>query len=147
MIEKPLLYMLSLMVPELVWDWHYCSYCICVYFGLFCTLVSFHGLLFSVLSILLRKFVWLNDKVLTLLCFFLIMRMEISWFLREIFSSSTRAFQQPNSCFTFSLKHMFQSYHGISIIHFCVSTSQACCQIFAGCFGVASLGFFLGWLH
>ncbi len=31
------------------------------------------------------KFLWLNEEVLTLLCFFLIVRMEISWFLWQIF--------------------------------------------------------------
>jgi hypothetical protein len=39
----------------------------------------FYGPLFSVLSILLWKFLWLNEEVLTWLCFFLIVRMEISY--------------------------------------------------------------------
>jgi hypothetical protein len=37
------------------------------------------------LFILLWKFLRLNEEVLTLLCFFLIVRIEISWFLWEIF--------------------------------------------------------------
>ncbi len=40
----------------------------------------------SVLSILLCKFWRLNEEMLTLLCLFLILRMEISWFLWEVFS-------------------------------------------------------------
>jgi hypothetical protein len=41
-------------------------------------LVFVHGPLFSVLSFLLRKFLWLNKEVLSLLCFFLIVGMEFS---------------------------------------------------------------------
>lgn len=47
-------------------------------------LVFVHGPLFSVLSFLLQKFLWLNEEVLSLLCF-LIVGMEFSWFLWEIF--------------------------------------------------------------
>jgi len=37
-VDKSLSYILLLMVPEQVWDWHYCSYCcFCFFvFGLFC---------------------------------------------------------------------------------------------------------------
>jgi hypothetical protein len=41
-------------------------------------LVFVHGPLFSVLSFLLQKFLWLNEEVLSLLCFFLIVGMEFS---------------------------------------------------------------------
>jgi hypothetical protein len=67
--------MLLLIVPEHVWDWHYCSYCFCF---------LFLGPLFSVLSFLLWSSLWLVEEVLTSLCLFLIMRMEIIQFLWEI---------------------------------------------------------------
>jgi hypothetical protein len=41
-------------------------------------LVFVHGPLFSVLSFLPQKFLWLNEEVLSLLCFFLIVGMEFS---------------------------------------------------------------------
>jgi hypothetical protein len=45
----------------------------------------FLGPLFSVLSFILWNSLWLVEEVLTLLCFFLIVRMEISQLLWEIF--------------------------------------------------------------
>jgi hypothetical protein len=62
-IEKSLSYMLLLMIPEQVLDWHYCSYCFCVLFHFL-----FLGSLFFVLSFLLWNSLWLVEEVLTLLC-------------------------------------------------------------------------------
>jgi hypothetical protein len=63
------------MVPEQVWDWHYCSYrCFFFFWG---------GFLF-VLSFPVWNFLWLLEEVLTLLCFFFIARKEISLFLWKI---------------------------------------------------------------
>jgi hypothetical protein len=62
-------------------DWHHCSYCFHVLF-----IYLFLGPWFSLLSFILWNPLWLVEEVLTLLCIFLIMQMEISWFLWEIFS-------------------------------------------------------------
>jgi hypothetical protein len=50
-----------------------------LFFG-FCFMVP----LFTVLSFLLWKFLWLNEEVLTLLCFFLIVRGDFSILMRDI---------------------------------------------------------------
>ncbi len=63
MIEKSLSYMLLLMIPEQVLDWHYCSYCFCILFNFL-----FLGSLFFVLSFLPWNSLWLVEEVLTLLC-------------------------------------------------------------------------------
>jgi hypothetical protein len=54
-------------------DWCHCSYCFHVFLN-----YLFLGPWFSVLSFLLWNSLWLVEEVLTLLCIFLIMRMEIS---------------------------------------------------------------------
>jgi hypothetical protein len=52
-IVKSLSYILLLMVPEQVWDWHFCSYwCVCF---------------FCFLSPLVWFFLWLPEEVLALL--------------------------------------------------------------------------------
>jgi hypothetical protein len=61
---------------------------VCLFWVFILVLYLFYGPLFSVLSILLWKFLWLNEELLTLFCLFIIMRMEISWFLWEIYCSS-----------------------------------------------------------
>ncbi len=50
-----------------------------LFFG-FCFMVP----LFTVLSFLLWKFLWLNEELLTLLCFFLIVRGDFSILMRDI---------------------------------------------------------------
>jgi hypothetical protein len=71
------------MVPEQVWDWYCCSNCYSVLTFFF----LFLGPSLSVLSFLLWNLLWLVEEVLSLLWFFLIVRMEISWFLWEMFES------------------------------------------------------------
>jgi len=71
------------MVPEQVWDWYCCSNCYSVLIFFF----LFLGPSLSVLSFLLWNLLWLVEEVLSLLWFFLIVRMEISWFLWEMFES------------------------------------------------------------
>jgi hypothetical protein len=81
-----LAYILLLMVPEQVWDWHFCS---------------FRCFLF--LSFLVWNFLWLLEEVLTLLSSFFIMRMEISLFLWKILNvlavqpSKVHSFNIPGS--------------------------------------------------
>jgi hypothetical protein len=79
-IENSLSYML-LLIPEEVCDCHCCSYCKCLFWFSVPVWFLFSGPLFSVLSILLWKFLLLNEEVLTWICFLLIVRMEISQFL------------------------------------------------------------------
>ncbi len=67
------------MVPEQVWDWHFCSYH-CVFF-VFCLC----------LSSLVWFFLWLPEKSYPC-CFFFIVRMEISLFLWKIFVDSWNSF-------------------------------------------------------
>jgi hypothetical protein len=66
---------------EDLWDWHCCSYCFQVFF------FWFLGRLFSVFSFLLWNSLWLVEEMLTVLCLFLIIRMEICQFLWEIYLS------------------------------------------------------------
>ncbi len=87
MIEKSWSCMPLSMVPEQVWDWHCCSYCFLGFFFIIIFIfifIGFLGPLFSVLSFLLWNSLWLVEEVLTSLCLFLIVRMEISQFSWEI---------------------------------------------------------------
>jgi hypothetical protein len=61
----------------------------------------FYCPLFSVLSILLWKFLWLNEEVLTLFCFFLVVRMDISWFSWDIYIALDQDSSQLPSCRNF----------------------------------------------
>ncbi len=75
-IEKPISYMLLLIVPEQVWEWHSCS---CCFFVHFCFLVMCS--LFCLLSLEFSVAGWSVNLALP----FLIVRMEISQFLWEVF--------------------------------------------------------------
>jgi len=61
---------------------------VCLFWVFILVLYLFYGPLFSVLSILLWKFLWLDEEPGMLFCLFVIMRMEISWFEWEIYCSS-----------------------------------------------------------
>ncbi len=71
MIDKSLSYMLLLMVPEQV---------LLLFILLSCCFLFLRPL-FSVLSFFLWNSLWLVEEVLTSLCLFLVVRMEISGFL------------------------------------------------------------------